>query len=106
LIWSYRLLSPAEQYCFTRLSDLSGSWSLEDAFKLIQSSANEEEIFSPTDMISMLNVVAKLVDNSLLIRQPSANGQIQFRMLNTIREYALERLAAQKVREPLHATIP
>src|SRR5205823_3145316 len=37
----------------------------------------------------------QLVDNSLLVRLPVAGGQARFTMLETLREYALERLTAQ-----------
>src|SRR5260370_17098884 len=41
---------------------------------------------------SFLEVLAHLVDNSLVVRLPVAGGQVRFMMLETLREYALERL--------------
>ena len=48
-----------------------------------------------TTFISALDMLEQLVDNSLLVRVPAANGQARFSMLETLREYALERLAKQ-----------
>jgi predicted ATPase len=43
---------------------------------------------------SVFDGLASLVDKSLLVRQPGRAGSIRFGMLETIREYGLERLAA------------
>jgi tetratricopeptide (TPR) repeat protein len=43
----------------------------------------------------MLDVLERLLDNSLLVRSPMTAGQARFTMLETLREYALERLKAQ-----------
>src|SRR5438067_13623510 len=40
-------------------------------------------------------MLEQLVDNSLLVQVQSANGQVRFTMLETLREYVLERLADQ-----------
>jgi len=46
----------------------------------------------PADQV--LDTVAALVDKSLVVREPEVLGQARFRMLDTIREYAAEKLAA------------
>jgi DNA-binding NarL/FixJ family response regulator len=43
---------------------------------------------------AILDAMAALVDKSLVVREPEALGQARFRMLDTIREYAAEKLAA------------
>jgi predicted ATPase len=101
--WSYNLLSPIEQYCFTHLGILPGSWSLENVTEMMQKIADEQSTPSAIDTVSILDILGKLVDSSLLIRQQSADGQIRFTMLKTLREYALERLAEQKERKALQS---
>ena len=72
--WSHDLLSPAEQLLFARLSAFAGSFDLEAA-----------EAVSDGD----LDDLQLLIDKSLLRKTEEA----RFFMLETIREYALERLA-------------
>ena len=43
---------------------------------------------------SVLDTLGALLDKSLVIREPAVLGQARFRMLDTIREYAADRLAA------------
>jgi len=71
--WSHELLEPDEQRLFARLAVFRGGWTLEAA----------EEV---TD--ADVETLASLVDKSLVTR----TGE-RFRMLETIREYAQERLA-------------
>lgn len=47
-----------------------------------------------SDSIFVLDALASLVDKSLLRREAGADGEPRFRMLDTIREYGLERLEA------------
>jgi predicted ATPase/class 3 adenylate cyclase len=74
IAWSYELLTPEEQRLFARLAVFSGGWTLEAA-----------ERVAGADLDSMQS----LVENSL-VRQDDG----RFAMLETIREYAAERLAA------------
>jgi len=82
--WSHDLLTPAEQVLLRRLSVFAG-WSLEMA----------EEICAGPDMPAsgVLDLLAALVDKSLVVREPEVLGQARYRLLDTIREYAAERLA-------------
>lgn len=97
--WSYDLLSPSGQAWFARLAVFSGGWSLEAAEAMMQavaaSTRSEVEGASCGDETSALDVLEQLVDNSLLVRLPVTGGQTRFTMLETLREYALERLSAQ-----------
>jgi predicted ATPase/class 3 adenylate cyclase len=81
--WSYHLLGGAEGVLFRRLSLFCGSFSLEAA----------ESICEGPDLESMdvLDSVCRLVDKSLLILERS-EGSARYRMLETIREYAFDRL--------------
>jgi predicted ATPase/class 3 adenylate cyclase len=80
--WSYALLDGPERRLFTRLAVLPGGISLEAA----------AAVADPGDLgIAILDGIAALVGNSLL-RQSDADAEPRFRMLETIRDYAGERL--------------
>jgi predicted ATPase/DNA-binding CsgD family transcriptional regulator len=83
--WSYNLLTPDEQVLFRRLSVFTG-WSLEMA----------EEICSDEQLpvARVLDLITALVDKSLVVVEPEVLGQYRYRMLDAIREYAAEQLAA------------
>jgi predicted ATPase/DNA-binding CsgD family transcriptional regulator len=82
--WSYELLAPAERILFRRLSVFAG-WSLEMAEQVCA----DDEVPGP----EVLGLIAALVDKSLVASEAAALGQARYRMLDTIREYAAERLA-------------
>jgi len=92
--WSYHLLSPIEQQCFARLGIFTGSWSLEAAKAVMQVGRGVAEQEPPLVAGSYLDILEQLVDSSLLVQQPTVGGQVRFTMLETLREYARERLAA------------
>jgi predicted ATPase/DNA-binding CsgD family transcriptional regulator len=82
--WSHELLTTREQLMLRRLSVFAG-WSLEMA----------EEVCADDELPAgdMLDLITALVDKSLVVVEPEALGQTRYRLLNTIREYAAERLA-------------
>jgi predicted ATPase/DNA-binding XRE family transcriptional regulator len=87
--WSYSLLDDREQRLFARLAVFAGGCALEAA-ETIGSIATDAE----DGDASVLDCAASLIDKSLLRRNdPAASPQAHLRMLDTIREYALERLA-------------
>src|SRR5439155_15022712 len=81
--WSYHLLGGAEGVLFRRLSLFPGSFSLEVAESICQG--------PDLDSMDIMDSVSRLVDKSLLILEPS-EGSARYRMLETIREYAFDRL--------------
>ena len=83
--WSYGLLNPAEQTLFRRLSVFTGGCTLE-AVEAVCDTAGDLGL-------DALDGMASMVDKSLA-QQVEAAGETRFVMLSTIREYALERLAA------------
>jgi predicted ATPase/DNA-binding CsgD family transcriptional regulator len=82
--WSHSLLDGAERIVLRRLS-VFAVWSLEMA-EFVCADAS-----LPAD--GVLDLIAALVDKSLVVREPDAIGQARYRMLDTIRAYALEKLA-------------
>ncbi len=82
--WSHDLLTEREQVLLRRLSVFAG-WSLEMAEDVCT-----DDLVPPS---AILDTVAGLVDKSLVVREPEALGQARFRMLDTIREYAAEKLS-------------
>jgi predicted ATPase/DNA-binding CsgD family transcriptional regulator len=82
--WSYDLLTPREQALLRRLSVFAG-WALEMAEQVCADDV--------VPAATMLDTLAALVDKSLVVRESEVLGQARFRMLDTIREYAAERLA-------------
>ena len=83
--WSYGLLTPDEQRLFARLAVFSGGCSLE-AVESICGPENEVEV-------DALEGLASLVDKSLL-RQVEETGEPRFAMLETIHEFARDKLQA------------
>ena len=78
--WSYELLTPAEQRLFARLAAFAGGCTLAAV-----------EATCADAGIDVVEGLASLVDKSFLRRLDG--GDSRFAMLDTIREYALERLA-------------
>ena len=84
--WSYDLLSPPEQKLFRRLSVFVGGCTLEGAEAVCDTKGDLD--------LDLLDGMASMVDKSLVQRVDQAKGESRFVMLETIREYALEKLAA------------
>jgi predicted ATPase/tetratricopeptide (TPR) repeat protein/DNA-binding XRE family transcriptional regulator len=87
--WSYSLLDEGEQRLFARLAVFAGGCTLEAA-EAVGALVNDAQ---DGDAASVLDCAASLIDKSLLRRNdPAASPETHLRMLDTIREYALERL--------------
>ncbi len=91
--WSYDLLNPEEQKLYTRLAIFAGGCTPEMANFVC--GLNSQGHF--------IDAISRLVDKSLVIRQEVESHSPRFTMLETIREYALERLVdngeAKEIRE-------
>ncbi len=85
--WSYQLLQPAEQNLFARLAAFRGGGTLE-AIEAV-CGAQDGDALQSTDV---LEGVTALVEQSLLQRALDDQGALRFSLLETLREYALERL--------------
>jgi non-specific serine/threonine protein kinase len=82
--WSFALCSGAEQVLWTRLAVFHDSFDLQAAEFV---SADPR---LPAD--TMLDVLSGLVDQSVLVREETA-GRARYRLLETMRQYGLQRLA-------------
>jgi predicted ATPase len=94
--WSYDLLSPDEQQLFSRLAVFAGGWTLAAA-----------EVVCDVDGdlgIDVLDGIDSLLEKSLAVRHDDHAGRgSRFSMLETIREYALERLEASSRADEIRA---
>jgi predicted ATPase/DNA-binding SARP family transcriptional activator len=86
--WSYDLLTGPERLLLARLSVFAASWSLEAA----EAVCSDQQV--PAEQV--LELVSRLADRSLL--QPEPGPTARFRLLETIRAYATQRL--QETGEP------
>ena len=84
LQWSHALLSVEQKMVFGRLGVMAGRFSLDAA----QQVAAGETI----DQWAVLDHLGALVDKSLVTAEPDARGEMSYRMLETMRHFALERL--------------
>jgi predicted ATPase/Tfp pilus assembly protein PilF len=97
IAWSHDLLSAEQQVQFRRLAVFAGGCTLEAAEAVINQEGTRD-VFAG---------IAALVDTSLLRQEEGVEGEPRFRMLETVREYGLERLEAsgeEGVVRHLHAT--
>ncbi len=91
--WSYDLLSEPEQVLLRRLA-VFGGWSLDAAEQVCADEA--------LPAARMLDLVTALADKSLIELESVALGQARYRVLESIREYAAERLAGAGEAEELY----
>jgi predicted ATPase/DNA-binding CsgD family transcriptional regulator len=82
IAWSYDLLTPEEQTLLRRLAVFVGGCTLEAA-----------EALAGDAIPDVLDRIAGLVAKSLLRPEEGPDGEPRYRMLETIREFGLERLA-------------
>jgi predicted ATPase/Tfp pilus assembly protein PilF len=93
LEWSYDLLNQDEKILYARLGVFVGGFTLEAA----------EAVCNQDGKLDILESLTSLVNNSLLRQEDTADGEPRFRMLETIRVYALERLAESEEMVSLQA---
>jgi predicted ATPase len=89
LAWSYDLLTLAEQVLLRRLGVFAGGCTLGAA----EAVCADLEGAAPRGGAGILDGLSELVDQHLLRAEEGSEGEPRFAMPETIREYALERLA-------------
>ena len=82
--WSYSLLGESERVVFDRLGLFAGGFDAAAAEAV--AAADGLEVWDVVD------AMASLVDKSMLDDEEAADGTTRYRMLETLRQYALERL--------------
>ncbi|HEY1296537.1 MAG TPA: LuxR C-terminal-related transcriptional regulator [Chloroflexota bacterium] len=88
IVWSYDLLTEPERALFRQLSVFSGGWTLSAA-ESVCCRASESSSESPRG--SVFDTLTRLVDQSLVLVD-IASGDARYRFLETIRQYAHDRL--------------
>ncbi|MFC8453359.1 BTAD domain-containing putative transcriptional regulator [Kitasatospora sp. NPDC057223] len=86
--WSWDLLGKRERAVLRRLSVFAGGWTLEDAEAVCS-----DEAGVPREEVA--DLLLSLVDKSLLVAGLDTGGPPRYWMLETIHEYAAERLAQE-----------
>lgn len=84
--WSHGLLSAEEQTLFRRLGAFAAGFTLDTAEAVCAGEGLAEK--------RVLDVLASLVDKSLVVAETTSRAQARYRLLETIREYAREKLDA------------
>jgi predicted ATPase/class 3 adenylate cyclase len=84
--WSYDLLGPQEQALFHLLSVFANGWQLSAAEALCQEIGQAD--------LDVLNSLSALLDNSLIQASEEGAEEPRFLMLQTVRDFGLERLEA------------
>jgi predicted ATPase/DNA-binding CsgD family transcriptional regulator len=86
--WSHDLLSEKEKVLFRRLSVFTGGFTVESTEKVCAGEGIEPE--------EVLDLLAQLVDKSLVLvaeqQQGGAEEEARYRLLETVRQYGVERL--------------
>ena len=91
IAWSFDLLSPDEQALFRRLAVFAGGCTF-DAAEAVANLSGELDLFDG---------LASLIDKSLVRQAAAPRGDPRFLMLETIRDYAWERLNESGEREAI-----
>jgi len=95
--WSYNLLPPEEQTLFRRLSVFVGGWTL-DATESICEDESTSGMIGGEDA---LNLLEQLINKSLVVAEDE-RGESRYRMLETMRQYASEKLVESGESDTFH----
>ena len=82
--WSYSLLEPTDRIVFARLGVFVGGFDLAAAEAVVSADDIERS--------DVLNAVASLVAQSMVVAEEQEDGTTRYRLLETLRDYARERL--------------
>ena len=90
--WSYDQLTPEEQQLFRNLSVFAGGWSLDSATRLIPDA----------DEMEVMERLGRLIDKSIVIVDREQGDAPRYGFLETVRQYAQERLVEVNESEAVH----
>ena len=88
--WSYSLLTDAERAQFCQLGVFVGSFDLD---------AVAEVTSTPVTRWELLDTMTSLITKSMVVRDNTVHGTARYRLLETLREFASERLDQDGLRE-------
>jgi hypothetical protein len=100
--WSYALLSEPERALLARLAVFAGGWTLEAAEQVGADPDGDPDGagIAPEDVLDLLT---RLVDQSLVVAEARPDGTARYRLLETLRQYGREKLAAGGGAGAVHA---
>jgi predicted ATPase len=99
--WSYQLLDAEQQRAFRDFAVFAGGATVEAA-EAVLGRVCDAGVPEGCGDLMQLDLLDGLVDQSLLLVESTASGEARLRMLETIREYAIEQLDASQEREKAH----
>ncbi|MFD4862120.1 ATP-binding protein [Streptomyces atratus] len=94
--WSWDLLDEDERTVLRQVSVFAGGWDLPAAEAVTTAGAAPATEAPSTEALarhSTADLIGALVDKSLVVATPTASGEMRYRLLETIHEYATERAA-------------
>ncbi|MEV6973191.1 BTAD domain-containing putative transcriptional regulator [Kitasatospora sp. NPDC093806] len=91
--WSWKLLDEDERVLLRRLSVFAGGATLPDAHAVCADNWPGEPGGPAPDPTAVEDLLAALVDKSLVVATGQQDGTVRYRLLETVRAYAAERLA-------------
>jgi predicted ATPase/DNA-binding NarL/FixJ family response regulator len=86
IAWSYELLASSEQILFRRLGIFVGGFTLEAAEAIVADGRDHT--------VDVLEGVSSLVDKSLVLSEEDGTGGRRFRLLESVRDFALEQVTS------------
>jgi predicted ATPase/DNA-binding CsgD family transcriptional regulator len=94
IAWSYDLLNDLEQALFRRLAVFVGGFTLDAAEAIGAAAADGSGELRVISAIDTMDGITSLIDHSLLRQSVAFSDEPRYQMLETVREFGLERLKA------------
>ncbi|MEV7400067.1 BTAD domain-containing putative transcriptional regulator [Streptomyces sp. NPDC091267] len=91
--WSWDLLEDAERTALRQVSVFAGGWDLPAAEAVFTTAAATVRHTAADAAAFTADLIGALIDKSLVVATPTLDGEMRYRLLETIHEYAIERCA-------------